>query len=271
VTPGIVASAPYAASQLYPKQGSPTIPQEQTDDIPEPKSTLSPVQKKEFLDLLENLSGTKSSIKAGKDWILEQAEHHEAILYYIRKMLTNEQDYNKKLNLIYLISDVLHHRLKVKDDELSGAILKKLVPILRPAYLNQPEECQAKVLKVLKLWESRNIFEKEVIQKIEDGIKRSPTPPLSPPSPPPITSQFAPSLVQPPPVSGPAPLPIDPLTDPNLSFPPGLFKKVITEQNLPPYSPINTINLNTTVPPMTNPDPFLVEKLEAFLAACINP
>jgi hypothetical protein len=251
------SQSPLQQQQQQQQQGS-HIP---ISDIPEAtpdQHTLSEEQKRELEDILDHLTGYKESIKTGKNWLEEHTEHANSIVYLIRQKMTQEGDPAKRLHCLYLINDILHHSLKRRSqinelDEWARAVLGHLLPLLRLVYDRQTEEYQSKVIKLINLWQNRNIFSSELLAKIEAELANSSgrqsqqvqaqlsstSPPPPPPPPPPSQQQTPPvppfALLQQPPPPPPPPTP-SPL--PSLSCPP-LQQQPATssQQQTPPLLP----------------------------------
>jgi len=134
---------------------------------------------------LTSLKGSKDSIRVSstlfqnaKNWVLENIPHSNSIIRRIAVHVKREPDSKRKLIFIYLISDCLHHSLKLRPlegglDEFSQAVLDHLVPLLRPAYYDQSEDMKGKIIKVIRLWEDRSIFDTKILKKIESSIKKT--------------------------------------------------------------------------------------------------
>lgn len=60
--------------------------------------------------LILSLSLHQDSIKKGKDWIMSHPESASAIAAFVCARLEASPEFSPKLNMIYLVNDVLHHR-----------------------------------------------------------------------------------------------------------------------------------------------------------------
>jgi RNA recognition motif-containing protein len=156
------------------------------DQMPEaPSGPLSPQERIQLGALLEALDGTKDPIKAGKDWIFQHWAQAGPIADELRVQVERFRDWDKKLLTLYLVNDVLHHALAQRTDvssvdAVSEAFKLPAVFMFRAAYHGQPPEKQQKILQLLRLWESRNIYGAVTIQRMEQAIV-SPTAPAEPP------------------------------------------------------------------------------------------
>ena len=130
------------------------------------------------------LTGTKENIKSGKTWILDRTQHNGEIASLLEKHSTDPQGgFERKLFIIYLINDVLHHRFVSRacigsrlaalyiciratfcrhahlfrfgcsqkapsGDLIISAVHKRLPSIMSAAYQLANESQQAKLMKV---------------------------------------------------------------------------------------------------------------------------
>jgi hypothetical protein len=150
--------------------------QEELSPPPVSEETFTQVQVDELDKLLSNLTGSKDSIKRAKNWVFENNRHFLPIVRRMVLCINQETDIKRKLYIIYLISDCLHHSLKFRTegrlDEFSQAVIEQLANILRPAYLDQDEDVRSKISKVLSLWEERHIFDSKVLKMIENSLSK---------------------------------------------------------------------------------------------------
>jgi hypothetical protein len=108
--------------------------------------------------LLDNLVPTKESIKVTKTWIMQRGNIAKDIASYIRARVEKTNDFEQKLNVIYLIHDILHHSTRNRPqqgptepitlDEFALAFEPHLSSILGAGYFGQPPENQEKITKV---------------------------------------------------------------------------------------------------------------------------
>lgn len=93
---------------------------------------LTPQQLAEFKALLDGLTRSKDSIRAGKEWVLAHAHAADAVTAELRSRTAHPMaSFDGRLNLVYLVSDVLFNCIKqdVQHKELmSAALARDLVP-----------------------------------------------------------------------------------------------------------------------------------------------
>ncbi|XP_068630512.1 calcium homeostasis endoplasmic reticulum protein isoform X2 [Battus philenor] len=115
---------------------------------------------------------TKDSISSGKGWILQHATSHDAgkviSQHLLRKVTQPGAAFTQKLHIIYLVNDVLHHCARKNAEDLKKNLENVVVPMFCNASIAVTEEQEAKLNKLLRLWESKsNYFESAVIEKMK--------------------------------------------------------------------------------------------------------
>ncbi|XP_072941000.1 calcium homeostasis endoplasmic reticulum protein isoform X1 [Epargyreus clarus] len=115
---------------------------------------------------------TKDSISSGKGWILQHATSHDAgkviSQHLLRKVTQPGAPFTQKLHIIYLVNDVLHHCARKNAEDLKKNLENVVVPMFCNASIAVTEEQEAKLNKLLRLWESKsNYFETAVIEKMK--------------------------------------------------------------------------------------------------------
>jgi len=149
----------------YRDRSPPTSPNKTTETI------------KQLASLIDSLSPTKDSIKVTKNWIMQQPINYiKDVASYIRTRVERDQDFEKKLNIIYLIHDILYHTFRNRQnpndlDDYARAFEPHLGFILRSGFENQAPELQEKVFKVFKLWEEKKIFEEKILKRMDDEMR----------------------------------------------------------------------------------------------------
>ena len=139
-------------------------------------------EEEELEDLVARLSGTKESIKSGKDWILARTEKSRAIVrLLVRRLGALENDATRRLHMVYLINDVLHHSIKKGPDAPPDTFARALAEgnnlsrLCQAAYAHQPTRTQEQLVKVLNLWADRGIYETPFITDLISEMKNSAT------------------------------------------------------------------------------------------------
>eukprot|EP01125_Pyxidicula_operculata_P006442 TRINITY_DN2230_c0_g1_i1.p1 TRINITY_DN2230_c0_g1~~TRINITY_DN2230_c0_g1_i1.p1 ORF type:complete len:600 (-),score=140.95 TRINITY_DN2230_c0_g1_i1:26-1801(-) len=230
-------------SQSYPQQTTTDAKMTEADANNNPTTEhvqLSESDYKEITKILEELNGSADRIKNAKNWVLDRVSSSFYILKAIHKHIVNGEP-KKKLFYVYLLNDCLHHSLKSREhagelDFFSEVVLDHLVPLLSPAYHDQPEEIRSKVEKVLALWHTRGIFKEEDIKYAKENLDKEPIPfPLEPPKPqPPVHTNPTP-----PPSS--APNQPHHMTTPQHPIPPqqNQYNNPLLHHTFPQHPPLN--------------------------------
>ena len=89
-----------------------------------------------------------SCLLALQEWILSHCHCADAITITLKDAARSFSDFDRKLNIVYLVSDVLFNcvkRVGPEKDNMSNALARDLVFILREAYYGQKSEDQDKV------------------------------------------------------------------------------------------------------------------------------
>lgn len=162
---------PYSAPPPPAPAAAP--PQPQANDAP-----LTRAEEDELEDLIAKLSGTKESIKSGKEWILGHSDKSRAVVrLLVRRMAALADDATRRLYLVYLINDVLHHAVKktgeTAPDTFQRALAEgsNLTRLCQSAYAHQPTRTQEQLVKVLNLWADRGIYEAPFINDLIADMK----------------------------------------------------------------------------------------------------
>ena len=120
----------------------------------------------EFSRLMETITPTKDGIKVVKDWIIARPQHILVIADRLRRATEDQEaGFQKRLSILYLINDVLHHGLRKRSpeipftpDEFAAGIVTALPSIARASVIGASDEDRMKIFKVFEIWESRQIF-----------------------------------------------------------------------------------------------------------------
>eukprot|EP00906_Rhabdomonas_costata_P007516 RCo010762 len=182
-------------------------------------NALSREKASELLILLDDLSGSKDSIRNAKNWIMDHRQFATSCASILERKMPS-CDGQKKVHLVYLLSDILHNCLKKGFDDVLRAVQSILPLALASSVLGNDEENVSKISKVVALWEQRQLFPENVVQQLQDAVRgatAAPTP-TAPPSTP------GPREESPPP-----PLPLHQIHS-------ALLAEAVTASNRPPPS-----------------------------------
>eukprot|EP00494_Astrolonche_serrata_P024790 UN25050 len=135
---------------------------------------------------VSNLNGTKDSIKTMSQWFMSK----RGISAGLMKLLVKEvetidfNNFGKKLHICYVLNDVLHEAMKMREsksympnfakensqlhalDPVSIAILHSMPVILKSSFQGYSPHDQEKMHALLTLWCDRQIFQQEHINYI---------------------------------------------------------------------------------------------------------
>jgi len=158
-----------------PEQRSAPKPRRQYSETPPMPNTppLSESEKKELKDILNKLEGSKESIKRAGAWIMKHRDSCvDGVLAVQDTALSLPfYEFDKKLHLCWLVNDLLHESMQLKDpsqgmfvmDDLTKAIANVLVKVLRSAWQGYRPDQQNKINCLLGLWGQRQIFSPHLV------------------------------------------------------------------------------------------------------------
>jgi len=164
-----------SGSRTLEQQRSAPKPRRQYSETPPMPNTppLSDSEKKELAEILKNLEGSKESIKRAGAWIMKhRGKCVDSVLAIKETVLSIPfYDFDKKLHLCWLINDLLHESMQLKDpsqgmysmDDLTKAIANVLVKVLRGAWQGYRPDQQNKINCLLGLWGQRQIFSHHLV------------------------------------------------------------------------------------------------------------
>jgi len=133
-----------------------------------------------FDNIMQELNRSKDSIRTTKEWILARCAYSDAITSTLRKTCEDESSPERRLNILYLVSDVLFNVIKrtgPDKDLMSSALARDLVFILRAAYKAQPSDQQNQALKVVSMWGQRQILDEGFVKTLQEGMTSDKAPP----------------------------------------------------------------------------------------------
>lgn len=127
------------------------------------------------------LNGTKESIKAMSKWLVNHSENMCSVMKELTSIVQgiDFNNFGKKLHICYVINDVLHESMKLRDprdimmgqlDKMSLGILHFLPTILQSSFQGYSPQDQEKMHNLLTLWCDRQIFSQEPINYIGNAM-----------------------------------------------------------------------------------------------------
>ncbi|CAL5366824.1 unnamed protein product [Camellia sinensis] len=131
----------------------------------------------EMNNVLNNLTGTKESIKGAKIWFMQRSPFAPTLAEALRDRVFGVDDSERQLHIIYLANDILFNSLQRRMNlfELDNeALAFKLVlgSMLARIYHNpqNKEENQSRLQKILQFWASKEVYDRVTIHALENEM-----------------------------------------------------------------------------------------------------
>ena len=126
-----------------------------------------------LIDIMDNLS--KDSISSCLSWMIKQGSDKRTNLLmaeYLSFMATNlRTPFTKKLHLIYLVNDVLHHCVLENNNVMFEALKTVAAPMYCSAANVATGDEMEKLSKLITLWTSKNkFFSKETLDQMMNPL-----------------------------------------------------------------------------------------------------
>ncbi|KAJ4981393.1 hypothetical protein NE237_032230 [Protea cynaroides] len=132
----------------------------------------------ELNNVLNNLSGTKESIKGAKMWFMQRSPFAPALAEVLKDRVPALDDSERQLHIIYLANDILF--------DSGGLILvilitrplpsKPIGTMLARVYHNphNKEANQSRLQKILQFWASKEVYDPETLYGLESEMLNGP-------------------------------------------------------------------------------------------------
>ncbi|KAG9459794.1 hypothetical protein H6P81_004302 [Aristolochia fimbriata] len=141
----------------------------------------------ELIGVLNNLNGTKESIKGAKSWFMQRSPFAPALAEALRDRVLTLDDSERQLHIIYLANDILFDSLqrRANPHELDNEALAfkpVLGSMLAKIYHNplNKDANQSRLQKILQFWASKEVYDPDTIYALEgEMIAGPPAKPLS--------------------------------------------------------------------------------------------
>lgn len=131
----------------------------------------------EMNNVLNNLTGTKESIKGAKIWFMQRSPFAPALAEALRDRVFGVDDSERQLHIIYLANDILFDSLqrRINPHELDNEALAfkpVLGSMLARIYHNpqNKEENQSRLQKILQFWASKEVYDHVTIHALENEM-----------------------------------------------------------------------------------------------------
>lgn len=150
--------------------------QQQQDQLQYPTKFLTSQEVEEFRNILERLTPTKLSISGCKNWIMSHLPNSLEIISIITSTFQKVNlPFERRLNILHVLNDCLHNTINYKkpnpddpDVDFAQTIQGYLEFIVGSTSYGESHENQEKVIKVLNIWEQKQIYPTEFISKLKE-------------------------------------------------------------------------------------------------------
>ncbi|PIN00947.1 hypothetical protein CDL12_26549 [Handroanthus impetiginosus] len=131
----------------------------------------------ELNGVLNNLTGTKESIKGAKTWFMQRSPFAPGLAEALRDRVFALDDSERQLHIVYLANDILFDSLqrRVNPQELDNEALAfqpVLGSMLARIYHNpqNKEENQSRLQKIIQFWGSKEVYDQDTIYALENEM-----------------------------------------------------------------------------------------------------
>lgn len=131
----------------------------------------------ELSNVLNNLTGTKESIKGAKIWFMQRSPFAPGLAEALRDRIFALDDSERQLHIIYLANDILFDSLqrRINPHDLDNEALAFkpfLGSMLARIYHNHQnrEENQSRLQKILQFWASKEVYDNNTIYGLESDM-----------------------------------------------------------------------------------------------------
>eukprot|EP01018_Ginkgo_biloba_P022688 Gb_16843 [translate_table: standard] len=135
----------------------------------------------ELYNVLNNLSGTKESIKGAKIWFMQRSPFAPALAEALKDRVIALDDAEKQLHIIYLANDILFDSLQRRSnpkelDNEALAFQPVLGSMLARIYHNpqNKDANQSRLQKILQFWASKEVYDTDTIYNLEGDMIAGP-------------------------------------------------------------------------------------------------
>lgn len=135
----------------------------------------------EMNSMLNNLTGTKESIKGAKIWFMQRSPFAPALAEALRDRVFALDDSERQLHIVYLANDILFDSLqrRINPHELDNEALAfrpVLGSMLARIYHNplNKDENQSRLQKILQFWASKEVYDNDTICSLESEMLGGP-------------------------------------------------------------------------------------------------
>lgn len=170
--------------------------------------------------ILDNLTGTKESIKAAKSWFMQRTAYGPAMVEILKDRVLAMDDVDRQLHIIYLANDILfnslRHRTNMLELDSESLAFKPALGTMLAAIYHNPKGMamnQDRLRKILQFWGAKEVYDMDTINVLEGEMVAGPPPSVAPSIKPPSAAPFQygsqwqqpEQASQPPPIAPPQP------------------------------------------------------------------
>ncbi|KAJ3049946.1 hypothetical protein HK097_009072 [Rhizophlyctis rosea] len=135
----------------------------------------------DFANILEKVmsDGSQSNIMLAKSSIFELCSDEaklSAIVQFLQSVAASQDPFERRLHILYILNDLIFHCERSSKTErkwIKNALVNHLTPMLRTVFVaakgDGPKE--HKLTKVLKIWETKNLFSKDMIESFRNRMQ----------------------------------------------------------------------------------------------------
>nr|DAD20594.1 TPA_asm: hypothetical protein HUJ06_022057 [Nelumbo nucifera] len=128
----------------------------------------------ELNNVLNNLTGTKESIKGAKIWFMQRSPFAPALAEALRDRVLALDDSERQLHIIYLANDILfdslQRRINPRDLDNEALAFKPILGSMLARIYHNPhnkEANQSRLQKILQFWASKEVYDPDTIYSLE--------------------------------------------------------------------------------------------------------
>ncbi|XP_042478674.1 proline-rich protein 36 isoform X2 [Macadamia integrifolia] len=135
----------------------------------------------ELNNVLNNLTGTKESIKGAKMWFMQRSPFAPALAEALKDRVLALDDSERQLHIIYLANDILfdslQRRINPTDLDNEALAFKPVLGTMLARVYHNPhnkEANQSRLQKILLFWASKEVYDRETIYVLESEMMNGP-------------------------------------------------------------------------------------------------
>ncbi|XP_015937498.1 uncharacterized protein LOC107463250 isoform X1 [Arachis duranensis] len=131
----------------------------------------------ELTNVLNNLNGTKESIKGAKLWFMQRSPFAPALAEALRERVFALDDVERQLHIIYLANDILfdslNRRTSSRDLDNEALAFKPVLGSMLARIYHNPqsnEEYRKRLQQMVEFWASKEVFDQETISLLKNEM-----------------------------------------------------------------------------------------------------